>query len=336
MRTPVKTAAVKTEFPLVRLALAPLLLVLGVALPRAAVAAPVQRTLEFKLVIDATQDWRNGNQWSKSNTQQRYALSAQLRSDGRRYADNLLDPDLTRRLQIKSDWYLYQGLQELKAENAGKLPAAGTRQSELSAESLAMSGGMASPALANISPQRLTALEALRNNKPEELEAFMRGYDQTGGRWMVFEGFTGCANSLQLTYNAKFEGDVATKPGNKAPFDMQWNADTRGTAEQQESLCRRYVATYDATSDTLFVENLYLPSPHGTSTRSEFGRTERKEADLAPVYEVMGWADAALKRARSSGERTATLPIVAALDGRDAARGHFEGRAAVRLEWSFR
>ena len=45
---------------------------------------------------------------------------------------------------------------------------------------------------------------------------------------------------------------------------------------------------------------------------------------------------APVKRARSSGERTATLPIVAALDGRDAARGHFEGRAAVRLEWSFR
>lgn len=326
----------KTEVLFLRLVLAPLLLALGVALPQTAFAAPVQRTLAFKLEIDATQDWRNGNQWGKSNTQQHYTLSAQLRSDGRLYADNLLDPDMTRRMQIKNDWYLYQGLLELKAENGGKLPAAGARQPELSADSLAMSGGMASPTLANLSPQRLTALEALRNHKPEELEAFMRGYDQAGGRWMYFEGFTGCANSLQLKYNSKFEGDVARKPGNKAPFDMLWNADTRGTSEQQQSLCRRYVATYDQATDTLFVENLYLPSPHGTSVRNEFGRTERKEVDLPPVYEVMGWADAALKRAHSTGKLSATLPIMTALDGRDAALGRFEGTAAVTLEWSFR
>ncbi len=318
-----------------RLELATLLLTIGASLSLSAFAAPVQRTLEFKLAIDATQDWHNGQQWGKANTQQRYTLSAQLRSDGRRYADNLLDPDLTQRMQIKNDWYLYQGLRELKAENGGKLPPAGA-QPELSAGSLAQSGGMVSPTLANASPERLTALQALREHAPEELEAFMRGFDQPGGRWMVFEGFAGCANSLQVTYSSKFEGDVAKKPGNKAPFDMQWNADTRGTPEEQQSLCRRYVATYDPAADTLFVENLYLPSPRGTWVRNEFGRTERKDADLPPVYEVMSWADGALKQARSTGKLSATLPIGAALDGRDAVLGNFAGTAKATLEWSFR
>lgn len=318
-----------------RIELATFLLTFGVALSQAASAAPAQRTLAFTLTIDGTQDWRNGQQWGKATTQQRYALSAQLRSDGRLYADNLLDPDLTKRMQIKNDWYLYQGLRELKAENGGKLPAAAA-QPELSAGSLAQSGGMVSPALANASPERLTALQALREHPPEELEAFMRGFDQPGGRWMYFEGFAGCANSLQITYTSKFEGDVAKKPGNKAPFDMLWSADTRGTPEEQQSLCRRYVATYDPAADTLFVENLYLPSPRGTSVRNEFGRTERKEADLPPVYEVMSWADGALKQARGTGKLAATLPINAALDGRDAVLGSFVGAAKATLEWSFR
>lgn len=320
-----------------RLRLATLFLALGIALPQTAFAAPAQRTLEFKLTIDGTQDWHNGQQWGKSSTEQRYAVSAQLRSDGRLYADNLLDPDLTRRMQIKNDWYLYQGLLELKAENGGKLPvAAGAGRTELSAESLAASGGMVSPTLANASPQRLTALQALQDRKPEELESFMRRYDQPGGQWMYFEGFAGCANSLLITYQSKFEGDVAKKAGNKAPFDMQWNADSQGTPEQRQSLCRRYVATYNPTTDTLFVENVYLPSPHGTSVRHEFGRTEREEVDLPPMSEAMGWANSTLKQARSTGKASTTLPIIGALDGRDVVLGHFEGTAAVTLDWSFR
>ena len=315
---------------------AALLVTLGLSLSQAAFAAPVQRALEFKLTIDATQDWRNGQQWGKSNTQQRYTLSAQLRSDGRLYADNLLDPELARRMQIKNDWYLYQGLLELKTENGGRLPAPGAQPTVLSAESLAASGGMLSATVANASPQRLTALQVLQERKPDELEAFMRRYEQPGGQWLYFEGFAGCANSLQLSYHSRFEGDVAKKQGNKAPFDMQWNAETRGTPEQQQSLCRRYVVTYNPATDALFVENVYLPSPHGTSVRNEFGRTERSEADLPPVSEVMGWANATLKQAHGSGKLSATLPITAALDGRDAVLGRFEGTAAVTLEWAFR
>jgi hypothetical protein len=80
-------------------------------------AAPVQRTLELRLTIDATQDWRNDPQWGMASSQQSYSLASQLRSDGRLYTQNLLDPDPPRRMQIKMDWYLYQGLLELKAEN---------------------------------------------------------------------------------------------------------------------------------------------------------------------------------------------------------------------------
>lgn len=306
------------------------------AVPGVLSSAPVVRTLELRLAIDGTQDWRNDPQWGKSSTQQRYTLSTQLKSDGRLYIDNLLEPDPMRRFTIKNDWYLYKGLSQLKAENGGKLPPPGASAPVLSAESLAMSGGMASPAMGDMSPERMTALQALRDRPASDLEAFIRKYEQPGGRWMVFEGFAGCANRLELKLRSRFEGDVAKKAGNKAPFDMQWDADTRGTAEQQQSLCRRYVATYEPATDTLIVENVHLPSPRGTSVRNEFGRTERKEVDLPAPYAVLRWADDALKQGRSTGKLSATLPLTAALDGKDAALGSFTGTANVTLEWSFR
>lgn len=312
------------------------LIVVGTLASTSAVSASVDRTLEIRLAIDAAQDWKNDPQWGKSKSTQQYVFSTQLRSDGRLYVDNLLDPDSSKRVRIKGDWYLYQGLSELKAENGGKLPPPGSGRTEISAQSLAESGGMASPALANFSPQRMTALQALKDKPAAELEEFMRRYEQPGGRWMVFEGFAGCANQLQLRYHSRFEGDVAKKKGNTAPFDMQWDAETAGTPEQQQSLCRRYVATYEPATDTLIVENLYLPPPLGASVRNHFGRTERQERELPPPYQVMRWADDQLKQARSSGKQAATLQLTAALDGNDAALGSFTGTAKVTLEWSFR
>lgn len=314
---------------------APLAAVL-LALPLLGVAAPVVRTLELRLSIDGTQDWRNDPQWGKSSTQQRYVLSTQLKSDGRLYVDNLLDPDPMRRMQIKSDWYLYQGLSELKAENGGRLPPPGQGQIVLSPESLAASGGMISAQMADFSPQRVSALQAINTRTSEDLEAFMRRYEQPGGRWMVFEGFAGCSNRLELKLKSRFEGDIAKKQGNKAPFDMQWDADTRGTPEQQASLCRRYVITYAPTTDTLIVENASLPAPVGTSVRHEFGRTENKQMELPAPYQVLRWLDDSLKQSRSSGKLETTLPLTAALDGKDAALGSFTGSAKLSLEWSFR
>lgn len=301
-----------------------------------AMGEPVRRTLEIRLEIDAAQDWNNDPQWGKATSEQRYALSSQLQSDGRLYADNLLDPDPGSRMKIKSDWYLYQGLSELKRENGGTLPAPDGARTEISARTLGMSGGMVSPDLARLSPHRLSAMQALKDTPKAELEAFMSRYEQPGGRWMVFEGFEGCENQLQLQYHARFEGDIAKKRGSRAPFDMQWDAETRGTPEEQASLCRRFVATYEPATDTLILENLYLPAPHGISVRHHFGRTERVERELPPPYQVMRWADDQLKQARSSGSRSATLPLTAALDGNDAALGSFTGTAKVSLEWSLR
>lgn len=313
-----------------------LLLALSPAWASLAVADPVVRTLEIRLEIDAAQDWKNDPQWGKSTSKQRYVLSSQLRSDGRLYADNLLDPDPGARMKIKSDWYLYQGLSELKGENGGTLPEPGGERTEISSRTLGMSGGMVSPEMASLSPHRLSALQALKDTPRAQLEAFMSRYEQPGGRWMVFEGFQGCANQLQLEYHAQFEGDVAKKRGRQAPFSMEWDAETRGTSEEQASLCRRYVATYEPATDTLILENLYLPAPRGISVRHHFGRTERVEREFPPPYQVMRWADDQLKQAHSSGSRSATLPLTAALDGNDAALGSFTGTAKVSMEWSFR
>lgn len=311
-----------------------ILLIVGLLVGAGASAAPVVRTLEVKLTVDGTQDWVRNPGSSKATTQQRYDVAVQLRSDGRLYADNLLDPDPQKRVQIKMDWYLYQGLSELKAENGGKLPAPGG-QPVLSAESM-MQGGMMSPAMSNMSPQRVNALQALSENSAAELEEFLRRYDQPGGRWMYFEGFAGCTNRLSLELHSKWTGDNARKPGNRVPFEMQWDGVSTGTPEQQQSLCRRYVASYEPASDTLYVENVYLPATRGTSVRTEYGRVEKSERELPPPNEVMVWVDAALKKSRGAGKQTATVPLTGSLDGNDTVLGSFKGSARLSLEWALR
>ena len=318
-----------------RLASLLLLLSAGLLASASAAASPVVRSFELKLSVDGTQDWVRNPGQSKATTQQRYEISTQLRSDGRLYVDNLLDPDPTRRVQIKADWYLYQGLSELKAENGGKLPASTGGELVLSAESM-MQGGMVSPAITNMSPQRVNALQAINERSPEDLEAFLKRYDAPGGRWMYFEGFAGCTNRLALEHHSKWAGDNARKQGNQVPFDMEWNAVSSGTPEQQQALCRRYVASYEPATNMLFVENVYLPVPVGTSVRNEYGRAEKRERELPAPNAVLNWVDATLKQARGAGKQSATLPLTASLDGNDTVLGTFTGSAKVTLEWALR
>ena len=310
---------------------------LGLAVTGMAAAAPLQRTLELHLTVEATQAWRNDPQWGKTDTQQRYDLSTQLQSDGRLYTENLLDPDKARRMRIKNDWYLLQGLLELKQENGGRLPAPGQLAAPvISAESMMMGGGADPSAAANMSPQRLTAMNAVNERPAAELDAFIKRYDAPGGRWLYFSGFSGCANQLHLVYRAHFVGDTGKTADKKVPFDMTWAADSRGSPADQGALCQRYVATLDPAAGVLYIENAYIPSARGNSARTHFGRTDKREMDFPVPYEVLRWTDEMLKSAKPAGKQSAELKITSALDGDSTVLGQFDGIAKVALDWSFK
>jgi len=305
----------------------------------AAVASPIERQFDLRVDVDATQSWRNALQWSKATTQQHYDISTRLRSDGRLYADNLLDPDMNRRIRIKGEYYLYQGLLQLKHENGGRLPASGAMSSEISAESLQRTPGcIMGVDCPGASPERLSAIAALEDNTPAELETFMKTYDKPGGQWLYFMSYSGCPNRLQLGYQAHFAGEQAFDHDKKRlqPFQMDWAAKTQGTTEEQQSLCRHYVITLNTVTGDMYVENAFIPSPRGVSVRTTGRGNDRREVDLPPPYEVMRWVDDLLHKAADTGKQQAKLHLVQPLDGNSSVLGLFDGTANVSLSWSFK
>lgn len=307
--------------------------------PMAASAAGVERELSIQLVVEGNQSWRNALQWSKSTTRQRYELTTRLRSDGRLYAENLLDPDMEKRVRIKGEYYTYQGLLQLKRENSGRLPVAGALSTEISAESLKSNPGcIPGVDCPGASPERFTAIAALQDNASAELEKFMKSYETPGGHWLYFMGYAGCPNRLQLSYQAHFAGEQAFDHDKKRlqPFAMDWTAESQGTAEEQKSLCQRYVITLNTATGEMNIENAFIPSPHGISARKTGSGIDRRDADLPPPYEVMRWTDELLHKARETGSQNATLKLTHSLDGNASVLGLFDGAAKVSLVWSFK
>ncbi len=303
-------------------------------------AASLERTLNLKITIAGTQNWRNVLQSSQATTTQDYTLSTSLRSDGIRYADNLLDPDVTHRLEVKQDYLTRQGLLRLKQENGGKLPTtpvdlkaftdrvqqAGTPCREESDCDWAVA-------------ERYAALSALQNNSVQTLEEFLQPpVNADGSGYYYFFGYGGCSNRMHLVNHTHIAGRRAYERDRKQlqPFVLDRSADSTGSATEQASLCRRYTITIDAKTGALFVENTYLPEAHGTTVKSLSGRTESSETDMPVPAEVISWVTQTLRQAKSVSGSTATqLHITAPLDGDSTVLGEFNGVLEVHLDWSF-
>lgn len=310
------------------------------ALSATAFAAPLERKLSLNLTVDATQDWRNELQWSKAQSQQRYQIVTHLRSDGRLYAENLLDPDVPKRIKIKNDYYTYQGLLELRQEFGGRLPKPDQVQSVISAESLAGGDSTCIPGVSctSMSPERFAAIAVLQQTPSDQLERFMQSYEKPGGRWLYFMGYAGCANQLDLRYQAHYAGERAfdRRRKNLKPFEMDWKAATQGTEDEQRGLCKRYVVTVDTKTNDVYFENVYLPAPVGISERKGAGGDERREIEMSPPSEVASWVNDLLLKTTASGSRQQDIRITLPLDGNSTVLGSFDGTAKVSFSWELK
>lgn len=300
--------------------------------------AGVQRELRLNITLDATQDWRNELQWGKATTQQKYVLSTELRSDGRLYPENLLNPDFDRRIAFKTEFYTYQGLVELRQEFGGRLPKPDEVSAELSIGSLTMGEGcIPGHNCPNASPQRYAAIAAVQSRSPEELAALIAKFEAPGGRWLYFGGFSGCGNQLQIDYQSHFAGERAFDRARKnlKPFEMDWKA-SEASPEDQATLCKRYTVTVDTESNQMYIENVYLPSPLGHSTRKTNSYVDNRDRELPPAQELMSWVNEVLAKAPLEGARQDSLKLTLPLDGDSTVLGSFEGAGKASLSWSFR
>lgn len=311
---------------------------LGAALHDAA-GSTLERELRLTLQVDGQQTWKNELQWSRGRTTQRYELSTRLRSDGRRFADNLLDPELQRRLDIKQQYLALRGLEKLRARHGGHLPDAAALAADgtSDAEARACMAHDGDEDCATALAERVAALTALRQNSIADLEAFLDEARQPDGRYLYFFGFEGCPGRIRVRISGHQEGMRAFDRHKKnlvpVSFDMQ--ADGEGTAAEQRSLCRRYVATLDTQSGDFFLENAYVPSAMGRIVRTVDGTATSGEGSLPLATQALDWMSERLRRTRASGSDEQVFRFTRPLDGDATVLGDFDGTLKARLQWSF-
>lgn len=337
----------------IRLPVAVLLLVVNAASFPAVAATPaakpspkpagaIERPFEYRLVVDGVQDWSNGPQKTTARTHQEYLVRTMLRSDGVLYSDNLLDADLDARLDIKQQYYARKGLNALKAINGGKLPES-AEAAEAVADRYQKAGVFCydSYECNNRAVERIAALNAMKANSREDLEAFLAAPGIADvPRYLYFFGYAGCPVSISVKYDVKITGIRAfdRKKEKLEPYDLQRTAMSPGSDDDRATLCEKYIVTVDTLKGGVNVENLFIPSPPGTSTltRTETATTER-DIPLPPPFEVLNWTSEKLRDvATDRVEETLTLPMDFPLDGDHTIQGRFKGQAKVSFKWSFR
>ncbi|MGA2841259.1 MAG: formylglycine-generating enzyme family protein [Steroidobacteraceae bacterium] len=308
--------------------------------PLLAASLAMERQMELHITVKGEQTWKNVRQHTQGTTAQDYVLSTRLRSDGVLYADNLLDPDQSTRMEIKRQYLARRGLIRLKALNGGKLPRTAEELSALSGEG---QGGRPDctrdDQCGAEAVERAAALDFLQNNSVDDLEALIAApVSSESATWLYFFGFAGCPNHIQITSETHIAGERAYDRDRKSlvPWSLDRSASTDGNAGDRAALCQRYTATVDVRNGDVYLENPYIPSPPGTTLRSINRSIERRAEDLPVPSEVLDWTIAQLRRTRESLNISETLAANAPLDGDYTVLGHFAGELQATLTWSFK
>jgi hypothetical protein len=300
-----------------------------------------ERVFEYRLLVDGGQDWSNGPQKTTATTRQEYVIRTRLRSDGVLYSDNLLDPDQAARLDIKEQYYARMGLNALKRANGGRLPdSADDAQSVIDRRQKAGVTCFGSFECNQRAIEQLAAINALKANSREDLEAFLEapGIGDVP-RYRFYFGYGGCPIDIRVRYDVKITGIRAFDRDKQKlePYALHRVADSTGSDEDRRTLCDKYIVVVDTLKGGVFVENLFIPSPMGSSTltRNALATTDR-DIPLPPPFEVLNWTSEQLRGTPADRfDQTLSLPMDFPLDGDHTIQGRFKGQAKVSFRWSF-
>jgi hypothetical protein len=304
--------------------------VLLLAFAGALSAAPLDRTLSVSIALEGTQDWKNALQWSKATTTQSYDFSTTLRSDGKLYGANLLEPDTERRMAIKSEYLRQQGTLKLRA--MGIDPKSPTLMQELSNKAQKASFDCkGDPVCMGNTGTRFAELMAAAV-EPDNSHLF-----EGTPRYRFFFGYPGCSNTIRAVnrYDASGETAYGRNKDKISPYALRYEGDFAGSEQERTALCTFFTVVHDTVEDKLFVENTLIPESRGRITRTEFGRTSNSEGSLPIPAPLQGWVNQTLRHAPTSGQAQDTLALNLPLDGNSTVLGTFTGEARTRLKWSW-
>lgn len=310
-------------------------------IPSWCAAAPEERALHITVNINVQEKWTKGQQWSKTQSTQLYEISTRLRSDGHLWGANLLDLVKEKRLAIKTEWMRRRGLEELKRRNGGKIDVPITAaqkeemQNKVQEEMSACNGD--GDCMASV-VERYSALMSANDT------GMHYGYDggalldQQPPHFAYFTAFTGCPSAVHVVINTQAEGLEAHEREGKefVPFKETRTADYHGDQSDRTVLCNRYHATIDTAVPDMYLDNVYIPTARGTTTRTENNHTVLNEVQDQPlVTEAVDLATATLLHAKESGTLTKIIHLQFPLDGNNTVGGDLDGVAKVTLTWSF-
>lgn len=303
------------------------------AAPPAPAAAPgtnVDRKLSISISLDGKQDWKNALQWSKATTTQVYDFSTTLRSNGKLYGANLLDPDMETRLAIKTEYLRQQGLKQLAASgfNPQSKNLMGDVSSRAQQDNFNCKGD--SVCLGEVGGKYAALMAAAV--EPDN-SAVMEG----DPRYQFFFGYPGCVNTIHAVHKYDAAGETAYGRNKDKifPYQLTYRGDSAGNDVDRKSLCTYYTVVVDTLEKKLYVENTYIPEARGQVSRTEFGKTQTTDGDLPVAGPVQGWVNENLRQTTLSGAVTGTLPLVMPLDGNATVMGLFTGDAKATLKWSW-
>ncbi|TXI09227.1 MAG: formylglycine-generating enzyme family protein [Rhizobium sp.] len=301
-----------------------------------ATSLALERQMDVHITVKGEQSWKNVLQHTQGSTQQDYVLSTRLRSDGILYGENLLDPNTTKRLSIKQQYLARHGLIRLKQQNGGRLPR--TAEEIAALDKKQKDCGLDDRCIGE-TVERLAAITALQNNSVDDLEALIAA-PATGdaARWLYFFGYAGCPNRIAISSETHISGERAYNHAKTSlvPWSLDRSANSNGSAEDRSTLCQRYTATIDVRSGDVYLENLYIPSPMGSSRLRRNKTIEQENIELPVAAEMLIWANERLRRSKESAEFTASLPANMPFDGDSTVLGTFTGKLDVTMTWSFK
>jgi hypothetical protein len=156
-------------------------------------------------------------------------------------------------------------------------------------------------------------------------------------RYQFFFGFPGCANRIHVLHSSDTAGETAYGRNKDKifPYALKANADFAGTDVDRASMCTYFTGVVDTKDQTVYWDNIYIPTVRGTLVRTEFEKTQTQEGEIAMPQEVMSWVNDTLRHSAPTGNTAAEIPLKFPLDGNSTVLGTFDGLAKVKMSWSF-
>jgi len=149
-------------------------------------------------------------------------------------------------------------------------------------------------------------------------------------RYLDFQAFSACDPKVKASTDERIDGLLNDVHG-AAPYAVTTQGEGRASAGALMALCMQMNFVLDTATGTLYsAGNVPLPEMTVASVREG----HRATVALQPPAEVLQWVGKQLQRMPKSGAASTELPLVR--DRLNAgAGGTYEGKAQVRVRWSF-